>query len=443
VDLLKMTARAFLVCFVAAGALPAQTAPPRIVTFGSEQISGGSRLYWTVENAEIVRITGVGAVSPSGTAVVSPSRFSIYTLTARSAGGVVAAKVSVVGIVPVPGPFRGPGLLNFFDVEVGASATLVISITGIGRRDAEVVLRTAAGTPSAVYSVIGPRVYRSATDIDVPIEFKPPAPGVFRASVDIKTQDFVDTVELRGGGVAGGAVRVTGILNAASYGARIASNTWVSVIGQGLTPVTRAWTSSDFDGDRIPVSLSGTSILIGDKPGYISYISPTQINVLLPPGLALGLAEAVVRSPAGQSNPFTLEIKARAPAPFLLSLANGYVVGTFIDGALLGPADFPGQAASRPAREDDIVALYLTGVGKTTPEYPDGTLVWEPLNTSEDLNIWIGEHIVDVLYAVLISPGLYQVGIRVPLDPPAGNQRIFIEVTGDSAEGINVIPIHQ
>jgi uncharacterized protein (TIGR03437 family) len=436
-----MAARAFLGSLAATIALSAQTVPPRIVTFGSEEIGGGSRLYWTVENAETVSITGVGAVPASGTTIASPSRFSIYTLTARSAGGVAAAKVSVPGVVPIIGPFRGPEALIFFDVEVGTSATLVMSIRGIGRRDTEVVLRTATGTPSAVYSVIGPGVYPSASTLDVPVEFKPPAPGVFRASVDIKTQDFVHTVELRGGGVAGGAVRVTAVQNAASYGARIAPNAWVSVFGQGLTPVTRAWTSADFHGDRMPVFLSGTSVLIEDKPGYISYISPTQINVLLPPGLTAGLAEAVLRSPAGQSNPFTLEIKARAPAPFLLSLADGYVVGTFTDGTFLGPADFPGQAGTRPAREDDVVALYLTGVGKTTPDYPDGTLIWEPLNTSEELNVWIREHIVDVLYALLVSPGLYQVGIRVPKDPPAGNQRIHIEVAGDSAEGINVIPM--
>jgi len=435
-----VSAKAGFLCLFMTSLL-GQAPLPRIATFGIADVP--LRLYWGVENAETVSITSIGTVAPSGSTPISPRRTTVYTLTARAAGGVARAKV----LVTIPSGIQfftgvSPRLLNFFDHEVGAAARLVFSISPGTPTDINLRLTPGSGTPPGVFAVVGPTAFRAQSTRAVEVQFKPPAPGAFRATVDVQTQDFNATVELRGGGAANGAARVTALYNAASHGADVASNTWVSLIGELMTTTTRAWTRADFEGDRLPTDLAGTSVLIGGSAGFVSYVSPTQINVLLPPGLSQGFVEAVVRSPAGPSNPFPIEIKARAPAPFLLTSGSRYVAAVLGDGTLIAPTGFLGEAVTtKPAGDDDIVALYLTGAGETSPSYPVGALILEPLNVSGELTVWVSDHIVDVLYAVLVGPGLYQVGMRVPAGIPAGDQFVDIEVGGQSAEGTNVIAI--
>src|SRR5262249_13805480 len=90
----------------------------------------------------------------------------------------------------------------------------------------------------------------------------------------------------------------SGVLSASGFGGAttIAPGTWIEIYGQNLAPTTREWRASDFTGDRAPTSLDGVTVRISGRPAYISYISPTQINALVPADVSPGTATVVVNN---------------------------------------------------------------------------------------------------------------------------------------------------
>ena len=56
----------------------------------------------------------------------------------------------------------------------------------------------------------------------------------------------------------------------------IQAGSWISIYGTSLAGGTESW-NGDF-----PTSLAGVSVTINGKPAYLSYVSPTQINVQAP-----------------------------------------------------------------------------------------------------------------------------------------------------------------
>jgi hypothetical protein len=111
------------------------TATPSSITAGAS-----STLAWTVVNATTVTISGLGAVSATGSHVVSPTQTTTYTLTASNSSGQVSTTVTLT-VTPSAGGVR---ILSFTsDPMVAAQGTEVVlawrtqnavsaSISGVG-----------------------------------------------------------------------------------------------------------------------------------------------------------------------------------------------------------------------------------------------------------------------------------------------------------------------
>jgi uncharacterized protein (TIGR03118 family) len=72
-----------------------------------------------------------------------------------------------------------------------------------------------------------------------------------------------------------------GVMNGGDFSAAIAPNTWVTVKGGSLSATTRS----------LPAKLDGVGVTVNGEPAFVSYISPTQINFLVPADLAPGPVE--------------------------------------------------------------------------------------------------------------------------------------------------------
>jgi hypothetical protein len=85
-----------------------------------------------------------------------------------------------------------------------------------------------------------------------------------------------------------------GVVNGASFqaGAGIAPNSYVTITGTNLASTTDNWNNSIVGGE-LPTSLDGVTVTFSGVPGYLSYISPTQINVLVP-SIPIGTASIQV-----------------------------------------------------------------------------------------------------------------------------------------------------
>ena len=168
------------------------------------------------------------------------------------------------------------------------------------------------------------------------------------------------------------------------------------------------------------------SVLVGGRPAYISYVSPTQINALVPSDAALGPMQVIVSGPAGSSDPYVITVQATQPG--LLAPASFQVNGKQYAGALfpdgqtfvLPSGAIPG-ALSRPAKPGETIVLYGIGFGPVTPNIRAGTLAGVSTTLSNPIQILVGNTPAALAYYGLAPTltGIYQFNIVVP-DVPDG-----------------------
>lgn len=106
-------------------------------------------------------------------------------------------------------------------------------------------------------------------------------------------------------------------VSAASFsGGSLAGASIVAAFGDNLASSVQVGSSSP-----LPVSLAGTSVTVRDsanaeKVARLFFVSPGQINFLMPEGLAVGAASILVTNALGQLAAGTVNIAAVAPALF-------------------------------------------------------------------------------------------------------------------------------
>jgi uncharacterized protein (TIGR03118 family) len=215
-----------------------------------------------------------------------------------------------------------------------------------------------------------------------------------------------------------------GILNAAGYQLGVAPYTFVSILGNNLAATTRSWQASDFVNGQLPRSLDGVGVNVNGTPAYISYISPTQLNVLMPASTSTGSTLQLTNN--GLSSGATpLQFYALAPAFFQVG-ASGFAAATHSDGTLIGPLGVF-TPSTKPARVGEVITIYGNGFGATSPAQPDGSLVSAPLPLINAPVVMIGGVPAQVAYAGLVAPGLYQLNVVVPQVDP-GNVAMTAQV---------------
>ena len=222
-------------------------------------------------------------------------------------------------------------------------------------------------------------------------------------------------------------VSMAGVTHGATLRAGAGSGAWVTLFGSGLASSTRVWSSADIVGGKLPEALDGVSVRINNQPASVYYISPTQINVLAPEALADSSVAVTVTSGAATSDPVNVDFKRFSPGFF--QFADENIAAVRADGALLGPAGLIAGATTVPARPNDVVLLYGTGFGPTSPASVPSQAITGPLPTANSVRVQIHNQLVPVAFAGLVSPGLYQFNITVP-DLPNGDYPVTAEIAG-------------
>ena len=247
-------------------------------------------------------------------------------------------------------------------------------------------------------------------------------------AVGVTASDGTVTVEAP---VGAPQVNGNGVLHGGTFRSGLAASTWISIFGSNLAASTRAWSGRDFAGNKLPVELDGVRVRINGKPGYVSFISPSQVNVLAPDDDAEGPVSVQLVNAQGGSNTVTVTKKRTAPGFFLLDPeGRKYLAAVHADGTLAGRAGLIPGVTTRPARPGDVILLYGTGFGLTNPRAPAGEVFSQALPLAEPVTVRFGDAAVVPLWAGLISPGLYQFNIRVP-ELPDGDVAVTAEAGGE------------
>jgi uncharacterized protein (TIGR03437 family) len=208
----------------------------------------------------------------------------------------------------------------------------------------------------------------------------------------------------------------------------LAANTLGTIYGANLAYSTAAITPGDIQGGILPIVLgaSETEVFVNHYPADLYYVSPIQINFLVPPNMTAGAAVVQVTIDGLAGPAISLTLAAAAPGLFQLDLQNA--VATEVDGTVLTPAS--------PARPGDIVSLYATGLGPVTPPAIYGELpaAAAPLIAGANLSILLDGVAVPpgaIDYAG-VAPGfagLYQINLTLPAST-GSNPEIRLKIDG-------------
>ncbi|MEI9814801.1 MAG: IPT/TIG domain-containing protein [Acidobacteriota bacterium] len=216
----------------------------------------------------------------------------------------------------------------------------------------------------------------------------------------------------------------TGVVNAASFTpftTGLAPGQLITLFGSGFADTTTS------DG-TFPTKLAGVSVTINGRLAPLYYVSPTQINALVPYETATGVAEITVSQGTSTSNRVTAYVNKTAPGAFAIGATGlGYAA------ALHG--DYSPITAANPAKLGEAIAVYLTGLGVTNPSVASGAAgpTAEPLARAvATIDVRVANRSAQLLYAGL-APGLrgYQINFQVPTTVPAGDQ--YIDIGGPDA----------
>jgi uncharacterized protein (TIGR03437 family) len=223
-------------------------------------------------------------------------------------------------------------------------------------------------------------------------------------------------------------VTISGVSNNASGAAGVQSGSLVSIYGTNLSATTRAWLGTDIIGNTLPTKLDGVSVTINGKDAAICYVSPGQLNVQAPTDSAIGQVPVVVTSVYGTATG-TARLQQYAPGLFA---AGKYAAAVHTDGAYVAPTGYFGSAvASRPAAPGEVILLFGTGFGPTTPAVPAGQVVGSaaPLTDPTQLRLTIGGVMAAVPFAGIVAAGEYQLNVVVPAVGD-GDQLVVATVAG-------------
>ena len=228
---------------------------------------------------------------------------------------------------------------------------------------------------------------------------------------------------------------ITSVSNAAGGQTVVAPNTYVSIYGTNFAPAafTDDWSKSIVNG-KLPITLDGVRVSVGGQDAYVSYVSAVQINVLLPE-VGFGSMAVTVTTAVGTSAPVNTTSQQYSPAFF--PWPNGQPVATHVDFSLLAKAGtFPGTTTI-PAKPGEVIILWGTGFGPTTPTAPTGVAipVSPTFNTASPVTFTIAGAPAPVYGTALASgyAGLYQVVVTLPASLLNGDYTVIASINGSQS----------
>jgi uncharacterized protein (TIGR03437 family) len=232
-------------------------------------------------------------------------------------------------------------------------------------------------------------------------------------------------------------------VSGASFTAPLATDSIVSAFGSSLAVTTKLATSTP-----LPTTLAGTTVKVKDSAGQerlapLFFVSPRQVNYLIPPGTLTGTATVTVNNPDGRISTGTIQIHPVAPGIFTAN-SNGQGVAAAIIQRV--KPDF--------SQTFELVARFDTAQGKMVAVPidlgPEGEQVFLILFGTglrhhgglSTVTVSIGEADAQVLYAG-VQPdffGLDQINLRLPRGLIGrGEVDVVVKVGAQTA---NVIKIH-
>ncbi len=274
----------------------------------------------------------------------------------------------------------------------------------------------------------------------IPLAYGPPADDPRAAMITASNFEVLEPATVPHAGPP--AINPGGIVNGASFAARVAPGSIVSVFGVNLASATAVAASVP-----LPVTLGAppaSSFRIAGVPAPLFFVSSQQANLQVPWEVA-GSAAVTAAVGSAESSPQNVSIMPFAAGIFTATQSGqGQGVILIANTTILAAPEnsIPG-AQARPARRGEFLTIYCTGLGDVSNRPATGAAasvnVLSPTRTMPAVTI--GGMTARVSFAGLTPGfvGLYQVNVEVPPGAPSGAAvAVALTVGGISSNTVTV-----
>jgi len=229
-----------------------------------------------------------------------------------------------------------------------------------------------------------------------------------------------------------------GIVDGAAFTANraVAPGSFISIFGTNLSDSTATATQFPF-----PLGIGGVAFSFDvpsanvSLPGRFYYVSPTQLDVLVPWELA-NYSSATVKVIINYTYSATYSLNLATYSPgFFAYQANGQLYASAQDSSLKD------VTASNPVARGTTVVLYMNGLGPVNNPPADGWPAPDATSTTiTNPTIDIGGQPATVMFSGLAPgfAGLYQVNATVPAGIGSGPQQVTCSIGGVACQTVNL-----
>jgi len=289
------------------------------------------------------------------------------------------------------------------------------------------VITTVAGNGTQGYSGDDGPATSAQFDFPTSVDLDP-AGNIYVADV------YNDRIRVLVPSAAGPFLSIAAVTNAASnLAGAISPGEIVAIYGSGMGPaqlVTAVPGSNGFYGTQ----LANTSVSFNGVPAPMIYTWATQVAAIVPYEITGTTAQVTVTYQGQTSAAFSWPTAYSAPGIFSLdSTGQGQAAAINQDGVTV-------NSAATPAKIGDIISLYATGEGQTTPAGVDGKPASVPYpKPNLPVTAYVGAYNATVIYAggaPGMVAGLMQVNVQIPAGIQAGSAVPVALLVGDvSSQG--------
>ncbi len=292
----------------------------------------------------------------------------------------------------------------------GTSATWNVSWTAPAESAGPVTVAVAVNGANGDQARTGDKIYNVIATIQ-PAAVEVPAPSISENGVILGDRASMTAA------LAPGAIAVAQGANLSKDGATVAG----TVDDAGL----------------VTTNLGGTCVEVNQTKAPVIRLANEEVIFQVPFGTGLGTTSVQVVRDCGEmveqrSNSASVTAEAVKPVFYLFSDSTLGIVAITTDGELVGAADAIEGVTTKPANPGDIVTVFGTGFGSTSPALGTGEIAVAPAPlASSSARPMIGEMEVadtDLIYvgAAPNFAGLYQMSFKIPDNTPAGQHAFSV-----------------
>ncbi len=284
-----------------------------------------------------------------------------------------------------------------------------------------IVIPSSGITPAAVQIGMNPSVVAQMK------------PGItYSLRVNFSTVDqnppMTDSTEVRLRVPAEPVPGIQSVLNSASLQPGLSPGALVTILGSHLTGPTL---TTDYDATAsYPTSVANTSVTFNGIAAPLRYVSPNQINAIVPFALAgQPSAQVVVQRFDMVSAAFTVPLQDTSPGIFTAT-QTGAGQGAILQ---LGSGNqFTYNSSSNPAAPGTILEIFATGMGVWTPPPQSDVFLFGENFTTQPVSLTIGGQPAKILYAGTMggqsSWSMLQINAVVPDGVASGPQPVVLKI---------------